>query len=413
MLEILKMEVTSGMNILFLTLIDFESVNERNLYTDLLREFIRHGHRMFVISPVERKKGIRTHLIREPGCAILKLRTGNMQKNSIPEKGISMLTIESLFLAGIKKYFADIRFGLVLYSTPPVTFYRVVRYIKKRDHSQTYLLLKDIFPQNALDIGILGKRGVKGLLYRYFRSKEKRLYEISDTIGCMSLANKAYILEHNPDVDRKKVEICPNCVEVADRSIDRKEREEIRKKYRIAKDAKVFVYGGNLGKPQGIGFMLKCLHGWRNHNKVFFLIIGNGTEYDRIKRYIEKYQPANILLEQWMPQADYEKVLAACDVGMIFLDHRFTIPNFPSRLSGYMSAKLPVLAVTDTATDIGKIIVENDFGWWCESNDIRGFQGAVRKAVSCGEEKGANGFQYLCGNYTVELSYEKIINAGK
>ena len=65
----------------------------------------------------------------------------------------------------------------------------------------------------------------------------------------------------------------------------------------------------------------------------------------------------------------------------IFLDHRFTIPNFPSRLLGYMQAKLPVLACTDKNTDIGKVVVEGGFGWWCESNDVGEFGRVVERVL--------------------------------
>ena len=42
------------MNLLFLTLLDFNSLDESNIYTDLLREFVKGGHRVYAISPVER-----------------------------------------------------------------------------------------------------------------------------------------------------------------------------------------------------------------------------------------------------------------------------------------------------------------------------------------------------------------------
>ena len=94
-------------------------------------------------------------------------------------------------------YFADIKFDLILYSTPPITFYKAIEYVKKRDGAKTYLLLKDIFPQNAVDLGMMSKTGLKGLIYKYFRKKEKKLYAISDKIGCMSQANVDYVLKHN------------------------------------------------------------------------------------------------------------------------------------------------------------------------------------------------------------------------
>ena len=187
------------MKLLFLTLLDFKSIEERNIYTDLLREFRKNGHEVYVISPVERKKKQKTHLIEENGATILKLKIGNTQKTNIIEKGISTVLLEPTFIRGIKEYFSHIKFDLVLYSTPPITFCGAIEYVKKRDNARTYLLLKDIFPQNAVDMGMLSKSGIKGMLYKYFRKKEKKLYAISDRIGCMSQANVAYVLALNPD----------------------------------------------------------------------------------------------------------------------------------------------------------------------------------------------------------------------
>ena len=90
---------------------------------------------------------------------------------------------------------------------------------------------------------------------------------------------------------------------------------------------------------------------------VFFLIVGDGTEFAKIEAYVNEDKPSNVKLMKRLPKEDYDKMVGACDVGMIFLDHRFTIPNFPSRLLSYMQAKIPVLACTDVNTDIGKIAV--------------------------------------------------------
>lgn len=213
-------------------------------------------------------------------------------------------------------------------------------------------------------------------------------------------------------MDREKVEVCPNSIEPMDMSISIGEKEWIKKKYGLPLDRIVFVYGGNLGKPQGIPFMLKCLHSQRNNKDVFFLIIGNGTEYVRIEQYVEKYRPENVKLHQWLAKDDYDEVVAACDVGMIFLDYRFTIPNFPSRLLSYMQAKLPVLTVTDRVTDIGKVVKENGFGWWCESDDVKSFNTIINQIIRADLGKlGNRAYMNLSCCYNVANQY-KIIEKG-
>lgn len=399
------------MKLLFLTLLDFDSIEEHNIYTDLLREFYRHGYDVYVISPVERRKKQDTVYL-EPDARqhILKLKIGNTQKTNIIEKGISTVTLEQTFIRGIKTYMRDVKFDLVMYSTPPITLQKAVAYIKRRDHARTYLLLKDIFPQNALDLGMLQTRGVKGILYRYFRNKEKRLYALSDRIGCMSEANRQYVINHNPEIDPKVVEICPNSIEVSSHSLMQQEREAIREKYGVPKDRTVFIYGGNLGKPQGIPFLIECLRAEKVNKRAYFLVVGDGTEYGKIENFFREEKPMNMQLIQRLPKDEFEQLVAACDVGMIFLDHRFTIPNFPSRLLSYMQAAIPVLACTDPNTDIGEVITDGGFGWWCESNDVNVFCGTV-DGICTGykDPKGQNGYDLLKKEYSSEVGYKIIM----
>lgn len=397
------------MRLLFISLLDFSSFNDRNIYTDLLREFIKNGHEVYCVSPTERRTGIKTHLTGDGH--ILRLSIGNIQKTNIIEKGISTLLVETQFKQAIKKYFSNIKFDLVLYTTPPITFVSVVQYIKKRDNAKAYLMLKDIFPQNAVDLEMMRKTGVKGLLYRYFRRKEKRLYDISDKIGCMSPANVEYILKNNPQIDRAKVEVCPNAIEPIDMSVSSDERKLMREQYGIPLDKKVFVYGGNLGKPQGIQFLIDCLRSQKNNKDAFFLIVGGGTEYGKLESFIDTEKQSNVKLMARIPKEDYDRMVAACDVGMIFLDHRFTIPNFPSRLLAYMQAKLPVLAVTDPNTDVGKIITEGGFGWWCESKDTSDFVKTVEMIMADNEPKGELAYDYLEKHYSVENDYKIIMTS--
>lgn len=399
-----------SMNVLFLTIGRMESIEAHSLYPDLLRQFCRNGHSVYVVSPYERRVGKETSYDKENGVHMLRVKIGNLTKCNIIEKGISTLRIESQFKSAIKKYFANVKFDLVLYSTPPITLAGVVKFIKKRDNASTYLLLKDIFPQNAVDIGMMSKTGIKGLLYRHFRKKEKQLYALSDRIGCMSRANCEFVVKHNCDVNPEKVEICPNAIEIRDMSLTLEERFSIREKYGIPHDKTVFVYGGNLGKPQGITFFIECLKTQLHNEKAFFLVVGDGTEYSKIQSFFEQEQPSNMKLMKRLLKEDYDRMVAACDVGMIFLDHRFTIPNFPSRLLAYMQAGLPVLACTDPNTDIGKVIVEGGFGLWCESNDVNVFCEQIEvimntdRALMQQQEK-----MYLHKHYNVEKAYCTIM----
>lgn len=399
------------MNILFLTLLDFSRLEEQGIYTDLMREFVKVGHNVIIISPTEKKKKQPTKLIDFGNYKILKLQIGNIQKTNIIEKGISTILLEQRYIKGIKDYFSKIVFDLVIYTTPPITLQKAIEYVKRRDNAKTYLLLKDIFPQNAIDLGMLKKTGLKGIVYKYFRSKEIKLYSISDHIGCMSPANVRYVLKNNPEIPREKVEVCPNSIEPIDIDNDIEIKEKIKKKYRIPSNKTVFIYGGNLGKPQGINFIIKCLKSIQNNDNTHFVIVGNGTEFYKIKTFIDFEKISNVQLLSQLSKDDYEKLVCACDVGLVFLDYRFTIPNFPSRILSYMQASIPILASTDKNTDIGDIIENGGFGYWCESTDVSRFSQLVKKLCNpeIRKQMGPNARKYLENNYSAHNTYEIIM----
>ena len=398
------------MKVLFLTILGMDSIHDHGIYTDLLRCFQANGHQVYTVSPYEKRLEKATELLDDGGAKMLHVQIGNITKCGTVEKGISTIRIEAQFCAAIKKYFSDVTFDLVVYSTPPITFAKVIQYVKNRDNAQTYLLLKDIFPQNAVDLGMMTKTGPKGLLYRFFRNKEKKLYALSDRIGCMSQANVEYLLKHNPEIDSASVEVCPNSVEVVDHRLSATERGAMRQKYGIPLDRKVFVYGGNLGKPQGIPFLIECLKTQLHNKNAYFLIVGDGTEFGRLESFFQNEQPENMKLMKRLPKEDYDRMVAACDVGMIFLDHRFTIPNFPSRLLAYMQAGLPVLACTDPNTDIGKVITDGGFGWWCESNSTNQFAVLIGRAVDADlTAAGEAAYRYLGEKYGCQTSYQTVI----
>lgn len=402
------------MNILYISISSLPHISQHSISLDLIHQLQAQGHQVYAVCAIERRDNGDTHVSQEAGCTVLRVRIGNNKKANLIEKGLTTVLQPQRYISAIKKHFSDVKFDLVLYPTPPVTQAETVAFIKKRDGAKSFLLLKDIFPQNAVDIGMMSKTGAKGLLYKYFRAKEKKLYAISDHIGCMSQANVDYVLRHNPGVDAAKVGICPNAIEVQDLSTSAEDRASIREKYGIPQDKKVFVYGGNLGRPQGIPFILECLKKQKENLDAYFLIVGDGTEFEKLRAWFENEKPGNMKLMKKLPKEDYDWMVAACDVGLIFLDHRFTIPNFPSRLLAYMQAKLPVLACTDPNTDIGQVITEGGFGWWCQSNDTEAFGRCVTDILA-GDLRtmGQAGFDYLLEHYTAQKAAQTIMDALK
>lgn len=398
------------MNVLFISLLDFQSIDERGIYTDLLKEIRGEGHKVYIVSPSERRAGRPSAVIQDGSIRISKPRIGNIQRTNVIEKGISTIMLGSDLRRAVKRDFSDVRFDLVLYPTPPITFLDAVEYVKRRDDATTYLMLKDIFPQNAVDIGMMTTHGPKGILYRHFRRQEKKLYSVSDYIGCMSQANVDYLLAHNSDLNPKRMGICPNSVIPTDMSCDAETRDRLRAKYDIPQNKKVFVYGGNLGRPQDIPFLIECIRSQEANDQAFFLIVGNGTEYGKLEAFFSSERPTNAKLMQRLPKEDYDALVGSCDVGLVLLDHRFTIPNFPSRILSYMQAKVPVLCATDSNTDVGKISEDGGFGVSCLSASVESFASAINRLLDSDlQAMGLAGWHYLQDHYDARDTAESIL----
>lgn len=400
------------MNILFLTMSSsIKNIEVNGIYTDLMRKFISEGHNVYIIYPLERRLNQKTCLVSKDRIHLLGVETLNVTKTNVIEKGLGQLLIEKQFKAAFKKYFASIEFELILYSTPPITFTGVIQYIKTRNpKSISYLLLKDIFPQNAVDIGMLSKSGIKGVLYRFYRRKERTLYRISDYIGCMSPANIRYVLKHNPEVPASKIEIAPNSYNIPVDYNNETDFGAIRKKYGLPIDKKIFIYGGNMGKPQGIPFLLDCLKAVKDRDDCHFVIVGDGTEYAKLETWVKNVGPKSISLFRRIPKEEYDILANSCDVGLIFLDYRFTIPNYPSRLLPYLMTRKPIIAATDPNSDVGTIAEINGFGVWCPSNSVESFINAVdRVLMSDIKQMGEKGYLFYLDNYTVTHTYNTIM----
>ncbi len=402
------------MNVLYLTISKITIPNGSGIYNDLLNKFVVEGHRVFVASALERKEQKRTYIEQFQGGWHLHILTPNIFQTGSVEKGIAYLSLEFLFKRAIKKYWREEHFDLILYATPPPTLGGVIGWTKEYYGARSYLMLKDVFPQNAVDLGMMA---TSSRLYKFFKKKEKQTYMASDAIGCMSPANVDYLLQHNSYLNPDRVEVCPNAIDLSKENTFLQEtvmdRQTIRNLYAIPGDALVFVYGGNLGKPQGIPFLLEVLSHNIDRTDCFFVIVGKGTEYPLIEQFVQQKGDKNVLLIDYLPQQEYNTLLSACDVGLIFLDYRFTIPNFPSRLLGYLQSKMPILIASDTVTDMGQIAQENGFGRWAPSYSTDSFTEQINFFLSRREQipqMGEMGYRYMQENYSVEVAYNRIVS---
>lgn len=395
------------MKILFLLLDYSKDENHLGLYKELVYEFKDRGEEVYVATVSEKKYGFETQLAKENGVNVLRIKTGNMFGVSFIEKGLTNLTLGSVFKKEINKYFNNIKFDLVIHHTPPITFTPVIDYLKIKYKTKSYLILRDIFPQNAVDLGIVKNR----ILFNFFRKKEEKLYEKSDFIGCMSQGNIEYIEKHNLEVDKNKLHILRNWGKI--KPILNIDKKSIREKYGFSENDFILVFGGNMGKPQGLEFLLKLAKEYKNKSDIKFLLIGKGNEKSKLQNIKKNDNLDNVIFLDFIPRVEYELLTGACDIGIVSLHSCFTIPNIPSKTVDYCKLSLPILAVVDKNTDYPKIL-ENEAKCGLSSiyGDLEKYKENLEKLYNDFDlrvELGKNGRQYYENELGVDKAYETIM----
>ncbi len=387
------------MNILYITSVFPRPEEGSTIYTDLACALAEAGHHLTVLVADERSSKKQGVFLSENGLLVLRVRTGKLYNVGFLRKGISTVTLSFFLKHAISRHLKNASFDLILFETPPISSYKAVAFAKKRFHADVFLMLKDIFPQNGADLGLYRK---DGLIYRYFRAQEKKLYRIADRIGCMSKANMAYIQKYS-GVPQDKTVLFPNTKALS--PVSEKSREEIRAAYGIPADKTVFVFGGNIGIPQSPDYIISCAKALLQEVDAFFLVVGRGSHAEYVKKAME--QESRFLTLDNLKRNAYEELLSCCDVGLIFLDSRFTIPNFPSRILSYMNFSIPVIAATDDVSDIDTLIQKANCGLWCSSADTAAFYAHAKTLLASPELRntlGKNGYRYFEANLTVQNS---------
>ncbi|PWU67167.1 glycosyltransferase family 4 protein [Gracilibacillus dipsosauri] len=399
------------MNVLFLMLnYPFDKKRE-HMYKDLSRKFAEEGHNVYVAALLENKNGNETFVQREKNHQILWIKAGNYFEVNKFRKGLTAFFLPFYFNNAIDQHFKDIYFDLVIYPTPAITLYYTVKKLKKKHDNAKYLLVvKDIFPQNALDINMLNK----GLIYSFFRNIEKKIYNISDYLGCMSNKNIEYLKLHNQiDEDRFfKLENWSSVYKVDKPTDD--EYQALIEKYDL-KDKFVCTFGGNISPANELEFLIDLAAKLEENNikDVQFLIIGKGIAKNRIKNLIDKKELKNIKMYDFVPTEEYDQLLALSDVGLVNLNRNYTIPNIPSKTLNLMRIGKPVLAATDVNTDYSTLIMEEaKCGLWCKTGDLDTYYQnfmSLKNSKELREIFAENARNYFEQFLTTDSAYQNII----
>lgn len=399
------------MNILFLFIKYPENPGDTNLTKDLSDEFARRGESVYVATIRETKHMLDTQVAVENNINVLRVKTGNMFDNvSRFEKLVSMMTLNNEVLKQIKNHWGDVKFDFIVGTSPHMANYKLIRGLKKHYNCPAFLILWDLFPQNAKDLGLIKNK----FIFNYFQNIEKKNLKSFDYIGCQSIGNLDYMNNNYKYLDSKKLFLFPQWSKIGkELEFD---KNNMREKYGFTPDDFILVFGGNMGKPQNLSNIINLANEVKLEKKVKFLFVGQGTETKKLKTLVKNLNLTNVTFEDFIPREDYEKLIASCDVGLVSLDPRFTFPNFPSKILDYLKLGLPILASLDeyALADYGNLI-ENEIqaGLCCEATNMNLYKSNLLKLLNdhklCGKLS-FNGRQYFEHNFNVNDRYNDFMN---
>lgn len=331
---------------------------------DLTREFVRQGHDLTVMLPGP-DLDCPWKLENFEGAEILRLRAPKTKDIGYLRRTLSEFIMPYAMLRNLRKSpLSAKKWDGVIWYSPSIFHGPLVSALKRASGCKAYLIIRDIFPEWAVDMGLMGR----GPAYRFFDAVARYQYSVADIIGVQADGNRAYFDRWQRKSGRS-LEVLQNWLGEPAQA-----RCSIRLDDTALAGRKVFVYAGNIGIAQGLDVILELVARMAPRRELGFLFVGRGSEVQRFKEFSKARSLDNILFFDEIDPDEIPGLYAQCSAGIVSLDHRHKSHNIPGKFLTYMQCGLPVLANINRGNDLADIIRSARLGEVCESNRIGDLQ---------------------------------------
>jgi glycosyltransferase involved in cell wall biosynthesis len=327
---------------------------------DLSREFARQGHSLCVLLP-SADQGEPWKLEEFDGAQVLRLKAPRTKDIGYVHRSLAELAMPFAMLQNLRKSpFAEERWNGVVWYAPSIFHGPLVGALRKSSRCKSYLIIRDIFPDWAVDMGLMGR----GLPYRFFDAVARYQYSVADVIGVQTPGNRRYFERWKAQPGRQ-LEVLQNWLDKPSQA-----RCSIRVDETALAGRKVFVYAGNMGFAQGMNILLDLVEKLRSRLDVGFLFVGRGSDSARLKAVAQSRQLDNVVFFDEIDPDEIPCLYAQCDAGIVALDPRHKSHNIPGKFLTYMQSGLPVLANINAGNDLAQLIRDERVGHVCETNQV-------------------------------------------
>lgn len=318
---------------------------------DLSIEFLRQGHDVTVmVSSPDLKNSYELEEYR--GVRVLRLKTLPTRDQGYVKRAIheSLLSF-SMWSSLQKSPLRDESWDAIVWYSPTIFLGPFVGRLKSANVCPAYLIIRDIFPEWAADMGLMSK----GLPYWYFKAVARYQYSVANIIGVQTPGNRVYFRKW--ETENRKLEVLYNWLDDTPA-----QHCSIQVSDTVLRNRKIFVYAGNMGVAQGMDILIRLAESYRENAEIGFLFVGRGSEAKRLRSVIESKGLCNTLFFDEIDPDEILGLYAQCSVGMLSLDPRHETHNIPGKFLSYMQAGLPVLASVNPGNDIVELIQSEGVG---------------------------------------------------
>jgi glycosyltransferase involved in cell wall biosynthesis len=369
---------------------------------DLGAEFLRHGHEVTVLTTThEIAQDLEVSM--QSGVRVARVKTPQIKGASNLRRGFNEIRISALVWRKAGEFLSRHPADLIVFYSPTIFWGALVSRLKAMWHCRSYLILRDIFPEWAVDAGVLKR----GLTYRFFRKKEAEQYGAADVIGVQSEGDLAYF-GRNFAVGRFQLEVLFNWTKLEESN---PQKTQIRLRLGLVNKI-VFFFGGNIGIAQDIDNLLRLAASFAGDSRIFFLIVGEGSETRRLDATIAARRLTNIRMLPPVEQREYISMVSEFDIGLISLDRRLKNHNIPGKLLSYFHWGLPVLASINAGSDLFALLEGNQAGICVANGDDEGLRAAALQLANDPDLRhrmGRNGRLLLEEKFSVESAAQQIL----
>jgi O26-antigen biosynthesis N-acetyl-L-fucosamine transferase len=364
---------------------------------DLADELINQGHSVLVVTFVDNQNK-KIQLKKSANFVQVSI------KSSLRKYGrIGRLWAEMSYSRQIINYFKkskDIDVdGIICYS-PSIFYGKAVRWLKKKNKVNSYLIIRDIFPKWALDSGVLKK----GILYSYFKYVERNLYESNDFIGIEAKSDLSYFINYGLG-HLKLIEVLNNWG-----STSLKIDKNIANNFLDLNKVNI-VYGGNMGDAQDIFSLIKLIDFSILGSKAQLVLIGSGNQFKKIKDYVKDKKIRNVSLFPTVSRREYLSIMSEADVGLVSLGKNMESNNYPLKMIGYMQLSKPILASVNKTNEIIQMIDDNNIGLVSIASDKDAFNKNLNDILVDNDlraERGLNALNLFNNKFNVKVATSQI-----